>query len=86
MVDLLVTLSIWDSIMAAGSALMQPLYWAVSGLIEFFNWLFTPLLGKVPTLERIIVAGSYLIPQYYAGSHRMVYDAWRLVVPPQMAA
>ena len=31
--------------MAAGSALMQPLYWAVSGLIVFFHWLFTPLLG-----------------------------------------
>ena len=45
MVDLFVTLSIWDSIMAAGSALMQPLYWAVSGLIVFFHWLFTPLLG-----------------------------------------
>ncbi|MFT3888327.1 MAG: membrane protein insertase YidC [Arachnia sp.] len=45
MVDLLVTLSIWDSIMAAGSALMQPLYWAVSGVVVFFHWLFTPLLG-----------------------------------------
>ncbi|MBK7822163.1 MAG: membrane protein insertase YidC [Tessaracoccus sp.] len=45
MVDLFVTLSIWDSIMAAGSALMQPLYWAVSGVVVFFHWLFTPLLG-----------------------------------------
>lgn len=44
------------------------------------------LLPACHALERIIVAGHYLIPQYYAGSHRMVYDAWRLVVPPQIPA
>ncbi|HJE50581.1 MAG TPA: membrane protein insertase YidC [Tessaracoccus flavescens] len=27
------------------SAMMQPLYWVVSGLVVFFHWLFTPLLG-----------------------------------------
>ena len=40
------------------------------------------LLPACHALERIIVAGHYLIPQYYAGTHRMVYDAWHLVVPP----
>ncbi|MNS97888.1 hypothetical protein D3C71_1875050 [compost metagenome] len=44
------------------------------------------LLPACHALERIIVSGHYLIPQYYAGSHRMVYDAWRLVVPPQIPA
>ena len=41
------------------------------------------LLPACHALERIIVAGSYLIPQYYAGNHRMVYDAWRLAMPAQ---
>jgi len=43
--ELLVTLNLWDSFMGVLSAMMQPLYWAVSGLIVFFHWLFTPLLG-----------------------------------------
>ena len=41
------------------------------------------MLPACHALERIIVAGSYLIPQYYAGNHRMVYDAWRLAMPAQ---
>ncbi|MFG5777486.1 extracellular solute-binding protein [Comamonas sp. J-3] len=41
------------------------------------------LLPACHALERIIVAGNYLIPQYYAGNHRMVYDAWRLAMPAQ---
>ena len=45
MLELLVTLNLWDSFMGVLSAMMQPLYWAVSGLIVFFHWLFTPLLG-----------------------------------------
>ncbi|MHA6523439.1 membrane protein insertase YidC [Tessaracoccus sp. G1721] len=45
MVDLLVTLNIWDSFYGVLSAMMQPLYWAVSGLVVFFHWLYTPLFG-----------------------------------------
>lgn len=44
------------------------------------------LLPACHALERIIVAGHYLIPQWYAASHRVVYDAWRLVEPPQVPA
>ena len=37
-------------------------------------------------LERIIANEHYLIPQYFSGVHRMVYNAWRLerpqVAPP----
>ncbi len=44
------------------------------------------LLPACHALERIIVAGHYLIPQWSAGTHRMAYNAWRLakpsVVPP----
>ncbi|SHJ42273.1 YidC/Oxa1 family membrane protein insertase [Tessaracoccus bendigoensis DSM 12906] len=45
MVDLLVSLNLGDSFMGVLSSMMQPLYWAVSGLLVFFHWLFTPLLG-----------------------------------------
>ena len=45
MVDLLVTLNIWDSFYGVLSAMMQPLYWAVSGIVVFFHWLYTPLFG-----------------------------------------
>jgi len=44
-VDLLVTLNIWDSFYGVLSAMMQPLYWAVSGIVVFFHWLYTPLFG-----------------------------------------
>lgn len=44
------------------------------------------LLPACHALERTIVAGHYLIPQWSAGTHRMAYNAWRLakpdVVPP----
>lgn len=42
------------------------------------------LLPACHALERIIVQGHYLIPQYYSGTHRMVYDAWRLALPAQI--
>jgi microcin C transport system substrate-binding protein len=44
------------------------------------------LLPACHALERIIVAGHYLVPAWYAPSHRMVYDAWRLVPPSQTPA
>jgi microcin C transport system substrate-binding protein len=44
------------------------------------------LLPACHALERIIVHGHYLIPQYYAGTHRMVYDAWHLALPEKIPA
>ncbi len=44
------------------------------------------MLPACHALDRIIAHGHYLIPQWSAGTHRMVYNAWRLdrpeVVPP----
>ena len=44
------------------------------------------LLPACHALERAIAHGHYLIPQWSANTHRMVYNAWRLaypqVVPP----
>ena len=44
------------------------------------------LLPACHALERIVVNEHYLIPQWSAATHRMVYNAWRLarpeVVPP----
>lgn len=45
MIDLFVSLNLWDGFMSVLSSMIQPLYWAVSGLLVFFHWLFTPLLG-----------------------------------------
>lgn len=45
MLELFVSLNLWDSFMGVLSSMMQPLYWAVSGLLVFFHWVFTPLLG-----------------------------------------
>ncbi len=40
MIELLLPLGIWDSIYGALSTMMQPLYWAVSGLLVLFHWLW----------------------------------------------
>ena len=45
MIDLLVPLSIWDSFYGLLSAMMQPLYWVISGLMMLFHSLWSPLLG-----------------------------------------
>ncbi|MEG0150439.1 MAG: extracellular solute-binding protein [Comamonas sp.] len=44
------------------------------------------LLPACHALERIIVHGHYLIPQWYSTTHRMVYDDWRLARPVQTPA
>ena len=41
----LMTPLIWSSIYGALSTMMQPLYWAVSGIIAFWHWVFTPIFG-----------------------------------------
>ena len=42
---MLLPLSIWDPFVAVGSAIMQPLYWVVSGILVVFHSLWSPLLG-----------------------------------------
>jgi YidC/Oxa1 family membrane protein insertase len=42
---MLVPMGLWDGIKAVGSAIMQPLYWVVSGILVFFHYAFSPLLG-----------------------------------------
>ena len=39
------------------------------------------LLPACHALDRIIAHGHYLIPQWSAGTHRIVYNAWRLARP-----
>jgi YidC/Oxa1 family membrane protein insertase len=43
---LLLPMSIWDPFISIGSAIMQPLYWVVSGILVLFHSLWSPLLGK----------------------------------------
>ena len=45
MIDLLVPLSIWDGLYGLLSAMMQPLYWVISGLMVLFHGLWAPLFG-----------------------------------------
>ena len=45
LLPMLIPLSIWDPFIAVGSAIMQPLYWVVSGILVLFHSLFAPLLG-----------------------------------------
>lgn len=43
--DPMVILNIWTELGKIGSAIMQPLYWAVSGIIVLWHSLFSPLFG-----------------------------------------
>ena len=45
LIPMLVPMGLWDSIKSLGSAIMQPLYWVVSGILVLFHELFSPLLG-----------------------------------------
>ena len=42
---LLLPMSIWDPFVAIGSAIMQPLYWVVSGILVLAHSLFSPIFG-----------------------------------------
>lgn len=45
LLPLILPLGIGDFFTQIGSAIMQPLYWAVSGLLVLFHWLWAPLFG-----------------------------------------
>ncbi|HET9873217.1 MAG TPA: membrane protein insertase YidC [Propionibacteriaceae bacterium] len=40
-----VPMGIWDPFIAVGSAIMQPLYWVVSGILVLAHKLFSPVFG-----------------------------------------
>ena len=41
----LIPMSIWDPFIAFGSAIMQPLYWVVSGILVLAHSIFSPVFG-----------------------------------------
>ena len=43
-------------------------------------------LAACHALDRVITSGHYLVPQWSATTHRMVYNAWRLARPATMPA
>ena len=45
----LIPLSIWDPFIAFGSAIMQPLYWVVSGILVLAYDIFAPVFGADST-------------------------------------
>ena len=42
---MLIPMSIWDPFIAVGSAIMQPLYWVVSGILVLAHSIFSPVFG-----------------------------------------
>lgn len=42
---LLIPMAIWDPFVSIGSAIMQPLYWVVSGILVLFHRLWSPVFG-----------------------------------------
>src|SRR3954468_3137415 len=45
LLPLMLPLSIWDPFVSIGSAIMQPLYWVVSGILVFFHHVWSPVFG-----------------------------------------
>ncbi|WP_420827699.1 membrane protein insertase YidC [Microlunatus panaciterrae] len=71
MIPMLVPLSIWDPFIAVGSAIMQPLYWVVSGIMVLFHALWAPLLGAdsgwtwtLTIVSLTVVIRTLLIPLF----------------------
>ena len=46
LIPLLVPMGFWDPFIAVGSAIMQPLYWVVSGILVLFHQLWSPVFGQ----------------------------------------
>lgn len=76
MISLLLPLSIWDSFYGVLSAMMQPLYWAVSGLVVFFHSILSPIFGAdsgwswaLAIIMLTIVIRTLLIPLFVKQIH-----------------
>ncbi len=46
LLPMLVTMTIWDPFISVGSAIMQPLYWVVSGILVLFHTVWSPVFGQ----------------------------------------
>ena len=71
MLDLFVSLNLWDSCYGLLSAMMQPIYWAVSGLLVLAHRLLTPLFGAdsgvtwtLAIITLTVVIRTLLIPLF----------------------
>ena len=71
LIPMLVPMSIWDPFIAVGSAIMQPLYWVVSGLMVLFHTLWSPVLGPdngwtwaLTIISLTVVIRTLLIPLF----------------------
>lgn len=71
LIPMLVPMSIWDPFIAIGSAIMQPLYWVVSGLMVLFHKLWSPVLGAdsgwtwtLTIVSLTVVIRTLLIPLF----------------------
>jgi YidC/Oxa1 family membrane protein insertase len=45
LLPLLIPMAWYDPFVSIGSAIMQPLYWVVSGILVLSHWLFSPIFG-----------------------------------------
>ena len=46
LLPLLIPMAWYDPFVSIGSAIMQPLYWVVSGILVLAHWLFAPIFGS----------------------------------------
>ena len=67
----LLPLSIWSSIGAAFSAMMEPIYWAISGILVGFHWLYSRFLDPnagvtwvLSIISLTIVIRTLMIPLF----------------------
>lgn len=68
---LLINPLVWGSIMDVLSTMMQPIYWAISGLLTFWHWVFAPVFGEDSGLTWVlsivfltVVVRTLLIPLF----------------------
>ena len=51
LLPLLIPMAWYDPFVAIGSAIMQPLYWVVSGILVLAHSIFSPIFGERQRLD-----------------------------------
>ncbi|WP_040160037.1 membrane protein insertase YidC [Nigerium massiliense] len=71
MLPLLIPLNIWDSFLGGLNTMMQPIYWAISGIIVGFHWLFSRFMNPdsgwtwaLAIISLTVVVRSLMIPLF----------------------
>lgn len=55
--NLVAMVGLWDGLQSMLSAVMQPLYWAVSGLLWLFHKVWSPVFGSESGITWVLKIG-----------------------------